>query len=91
MQRRKGLIYPRIVEEIVDPAELQQVWNCGYLTVNRIMYGRKAPNHQQKKQLSEYLGIPVDELWITIPGFKGFGTESTLDRESDTPDNSEII
>lgn len=66
MQRRKGLIYPRIVEEIVDPAELQKVWNCGYLTVNRIMYGRKKPNHVQKEQLSEYLGIPVAELWVRV-------------------------
>lgn len=66
MQRRRGLIYPRIVEEIVDPAELQKVWNCGYLTVNRIMYGRKAPNHKQKEQLSEYLGIPVAELWVRV-------------------------
>lgn len=86
MQRRKGLIYPRIVDEIVDTAELQQVWNCGYLTVNRIMHGRKAPNHKQKEQLSEYLGIPVEELWVRIDADKGAD-------QSDTPltENSEII
>lgn len=68
MQRRKGLVYPRIVEEVVNPAELQKVWNCGYLTVNRIMHGRKAPNHQQKEQLAEYLGISVEELWVKVDG-----------------------
>lgn len=66
MQRRKGLVFPRIVEEVVDIAELEKVWNCGYLTVNRIMHGRKPPNHQQKEQLSEYLGIPVEELWVKV-------------------------
>lgn len=64
MQRRKGLIYPRIVEEVVNIDELRKVWDCGYMTVNRIMHGHKAPNHQQKEQLSEYLGIPIDELFV---------------------------
>ena len=65
MQHRKGYIYPRIRDEVVDTAELCKVWNCGYMTVNRIMYGRKLPNHIQKEQLSEYLGIPINELWVT--------------------------
>ena len=89
MQRRRGLIYPRIVEEIVNPEELQKVWNCGYLTVNRIMYGRKAPNHQQKEQLSEYLGIPVNELWVrddSVLKDKVAVSNNTL-----SSDNSEII
>ena len=63
MQKRKGYVYPRIAEEVVDTAELCKVWNCGYMTVNRIMYGRKLPNHIHKEQLSEYLGIPMNELF----------------------------
>lgn len=66
MHRRKGYIYPRIVAEMVDTKELCKVWNCQYLTVNRIMYGRKIPNHVQKKQLSDYLGIPVEELFFRV-------------------------
>lgn len=66
MHRRKGYIYPRIVAEMVDTKELCKVWNCQYLTVNRILYGRKIPNHVQKKQLSDYLGIPVEELFFRI-------------------------
>lgn len=64
MQKSKCIIYPRIVEEVVDYAELQSVWNCGYLTCYRILSGQSAPNHIRKKALSDYLGIPVDELWV---------------------------
>ena len=64
MQRRKGYVYPRITEEVVDTAELCKVWNCGYGVVNRIVYGRQLPNHRQKEQLSEYLGIPINELFV---------------------------
>lgn len=66
MQNRKGLVYPRIVEEVVDVAELRKVWNCGYMTVHRIMYGESLPNHKRKEQLSEYLGIPVSELFVRV-------------------------
>lgn len=64
MQQRKGIIYPRIVEEVVDYQELQDLWNCSYVTCFRILRGLSAPNHKRKKALSEYLGIPIDELWV---------------------------
>ncbi len=66
MQNRKGYVYPRIKEEVVDTAELCKVWNCGYGVVNRIVYGRQLPNHRQKEQLSEYLGIPINELFVRV-------------------------
>lgn len=64
MQNRKGIIYPRIVEEVVDYQELQDLWNCSYVTCFRVLRGLSAPNHKRKKALSEYLGIPIDELWV---------------------------
>ena len=64
MQNRKGYVYPRIKEEVVDTAELCKVWQCGYGVVNRIVYGRQLPNHRQKEKLSEYLGIPIEELFV---------------------------
>lgn len=64
MQNRKGYVYPRIKEEVVDTAELCKVWQCGYGVVNRIVYGRQLPNHRQKEQLSEYLGISINELFV---------------------------
>lgn len=64
MQKRKGIIYPRIEEEIINYAELQEVWDCGYLKAYRILHGQTAPNHKLKAKLSEYLGIPVAELWV---------------------------
>lgn len=79
MQNRKGYVYPRIKEEVVDTAELCKVWQCGYGVVNRIVYGRQLPNHRQKEQLSEYLGIPVAELFVRI------------DDISTPNENSEII
>ena len=64
MQKRKGIVYPRIEEEIINYAELQEVWDCGYLKAYRILHGLTAPNHKIKEQLSEYLGIPIAELWV---------------------------
>lgn len=66
MQNRKGLVYPRIVEEVVDYLELQEVWNCSYLTCYRIMHGEVFPNHKRKQLLSDYLGIPVNELFVRV-------------------------
>lgn len=63
MERRKGLIYPVIVDEITNYAELQEIWGCGYLTAYRIMYGKKPPTHRQKVMLSEYLGLPIDMVF----------------------------
>lgn len=63
MQRRKGLIYPLIVDEITNYAELQEVWDCGYLTAYRIMYGIKPPTHRQKQQLADYLGYPIEVVF----------------------------
>lgn len=63
MQSRKGIIYPRIAEEVVDYAELQSVWGCSYQTAYRIIHGFCPPNHRRKEKLSEYLGIPSNELW----------------------------
>lgn len=98
MHRRKGIVYPRIVEEVVNVAELQRVWNCGYMTTNRIMHGFKAPNHRQKEQLSEYLGIPVAELWVRVdpdPIPEGYAFAVPANKgvvQTDTPlENSEII
>lgn len=69
MQNRKGIIYPRIAEEIVDYAELQEVLGISYLSAYRIMHGHAYPNHKRKEKLSEYLGIPVNELWVKNPEF----------------------
>ena len=66
MQRRKGLIYPIIVDEITDYPELQEIWGCGYMTAYRIMYGHRRPTHRQKQKLADYLGIPIDELWARV-------------------------
>lgn len=84
MQKRKGFIYPRIAEEVVDYQELQDLWGCSYLTAYRIMYGHAHPNHKRKKALSDYLGIPIDELWVKNPN---------VDPQKPTPptDNSEIV
>jgi predicted DNA-binding transcriptional regulator AlpA len=84
MQNRKGIVYPRIAEEIVDYAELQEVLGVSYLTAYRIMHGHAFPNHKRKKTLSDYLGIPVDELWVKNPN---------VDPQKPTPstNNSEII
>lgn len=84
MQKRSGIVYPRIAEEIVDYAELQEVWLCSYHTAYHIMHGHENPNHKRKKALSDYLGIPVDELWAKNPN---------VDPQKSTPsaDNSEII
>lgn len=64
MQNRKGIVYPRIAEEVVDYDELLEVWQCSYITAYRILYGQSYPNHKRKKALSDYLGIPVEELWV---------------------------
>ena len=90
MQRRKGLIFPRIVEEVVNIDELRKVWNCGYMTVNRIMHGHKAPNHQQKEQLSEYLGIPVEELFVRSDAAKA-GELPTLEMSNEDKLNSKTL
>lgn len=66
MRRCKGQVFPRIVEEVVDYPELMKVWSCGYMTANRIMHGKQLPNHRQKEQLSEYLGIPINELFVRV-------------------------
>jgi len=66
MQQRKGIIYPRIVEEVVDYQELIDLWGCSYNTCFRVLRGLSAPNHKRKKALSEYLGIPMDELWLRV-------------------------
>lgn len=66
MYKCKGIVYPRIAEEVVDYAELQRVWDCSYCTAYRIMYGYSYPNHIRKRALSEYLGIPIDELWARV-------------------------
>ena len=89
MKNCKGIVFPRIVEEIVDQQELLSVWNISYQQSYRIMHGFKAPNHQQKKQLSEYLGIPIDELFVRVdpdPIPKGYAYT-----KANTPKNSEII
>ncbi|WP_294242244.1 hypothetical protein [Pseudobutyrivibrio sp.] len=84
MQKCKGVIYPRILEEVVNYAELQQVWDCSYVTAYRILHGLGATNHIRKKQLADYLGVPVDELWVKNPN---------VDPQKATPstDNSETI
>lgn len=64
MQKRKGVIYPRILEEVVDYKELQTVWHCSYQKAYHILHGHHIPNHKQKEQLAEYLGIPAEELWV---------------------------
>lgn len=69
MQKRSGVVYPRIAEEVVDYLELQDVWNCSYYTAYRVMHGHELPNHIRKKQLSDYLGIPVEELWVKNPNY----------------------
>lgn len=89
MQNRKGIIYPRIVEEVVDYAELQEVWHCSYLTAYRIMHGQILPNHKRKDQLAEYLGIPTAELWVksetvVVGKYRGVSV-------SPSEENSEII
>ena len=88
MQKRKGIVYPRIEEEIINYAELQEVWDCGYLKAYRILHGLTAPNHKIKEQLSEYLGIPVAELWVKADD----APEDKAVAQTDTPtENSEII
>lgn len=76
MHQGNKIIYPRIAEEVVNYQELQDVWNCSLCTAYRILHGKCYPNHKRKKQLSEYLGIPVDELWIISPWFEGFQNAS---------------
>lgn len=63
MQNRKGYIYPVVVEEITNFAELQEIWNCSYQTAYRVMYGIRLPTHRQKQQLSEYLGMPIEVIF----------------------------
>lgn len=82
MQSRKGIIYPRIVEEVIDYAELMSVWHCSYETAYRILHGFSSPNHRRKEQLSEYLGIPINELWekdksIEVRVYRGVPDEDT--------------
>lgn len=83
MQNRRGYVYPRIKEEVVDTAELRKVWQCGYGVVNRIVYGRQLPNHRQKEQLSEYLGIPVAELFVRVDDISTPTVNSEIISESD--------
>lgn len=64
MKRVKGLIFPRIAEEIVDYDELASVWGCSNQTAYRIMHGICPANHIRKEKLANYLGIPVAELWV---------------------------
>ena len=64
MKRFTGIIFPRIEAEVVDYAELQAVWGCGYQTAYRILHGKYPANHVRKEKLAEYLGIPVAELWV---------------------------
>lgn len=82
MQKRRGFIYPRIAEEVVDYQELQDLWGCSYLTAYRILYGHAHPNHKRKKALSDYLGIPIDVLWAKV---------EPRANEATTPKNSETI
>lgn len=87
MVRSKGIVYPRIVEEVVDYHELMKVWNCSYITAHRVLHGIAAPNHIRKQQLSDYLGIPVDELWVRVdsaPHFKGVA-------QFDTPETTTSV
>lgn len=83
MQKRKGIIYPRIEEEIINYAELQEVWDCGYLKAYRILHGQTAPNHKLKAKLSEYLGIPVAELWVKAD----VASEEKVVETADTPED----
>ncbi|MBQ1571246.1 MAG: hypothetical protein IIZ78_08995 [Clostridiales bacterium] len=76
MQNRKGYIYPIIVDEITDFAELQEIWHCSYLTAYRVMYGHRPPTHRQKQLLSEYLGMPIEVIFA---------------KTGANPENSEII
>ena len=76
MQNRKGYIFPVIVDEITDFAELQEIWHCSYLTAYRVMYGHRPPTHRQKQQLSEYLGMPIEVIFA---------------KAGAAPENSEII
>lgn len=88
MIRNKGIIFPRIVEEVVDYPELQKVWNCSYITAHRILKGITAPNHIRKKALADYLGIPVDELWVRKGDQNGNPTQEETPM---TSEDSEII
>ena len=88
MQKSKAIIYPRIIEEVVDYAELQRVWKCGYLTCYRILSGQAAPNHIRKKALADYLGVPVNELWVRKGDQNG---NPTQEEASMTSEDSEII
>lgn len=82
MYNYKGIVYPRIAEEVVNYEELQRVWDCSYCTAYRIMYGYSYPNHIRKRALSEYLGIPVDVLFTKV---------DPKANEATTPKNSGII
>ena len=64
MQNRKGIVYPRIAEEIVDYAELQEVLGVSYLTAYRIMHGHAFPNHKRKKTLSSKSMMMVPQMVI---------------------------
>lgn len=90
MQNRKGIVYPRIAEEVVDYDELLPLWECSYMTAYRILYGLQHPNHKRKKALSDYLGIPVEELFKKVD--PNAAPEVKAVAQTDTPtENSEII
>lgn len=80
MERRKGLVYPVIVDEITNYAELQEVLGCGYQPAYRIMHGIQPPTHKQKLRMSEYLGMPVEVI------FAKAGSEDKGVVQSDTPE-----
>jgi hypothetical protein len=84
MQRRKGIVYPVIVNELTDYAELQEVWDCDYQIAYHILHGHRPPTHRQKVMLSEYLGLPIEVI------FAKAGSEDKGVAQIDTPEEQSL-
>ena len=91
MKRCKGIIFPRIAEEVVNYEELASVWGCSYQTAYRILHGICPANHIRKEKLANYLGIPVKELWVKADAASEDKVVETADTAEDQIPVGEIL